>query len=56
MLPDNGAYARLSPAEAVKAYVAAQVKMDWDEMKKFAPAYDVENDKRRLRSGPERKA
>ena len=48
VLTDNEAYARLSPAEAVKAYAAAQAKMDWAEMKKFAPAYDVDNDKRRL--------
>ena len=48
LLPDNEAYAKLSPAEAVKAYAAAQVKMDWAEMKKFAPAYDVDNDMRRF--------
>jgi hypothetical protein len=46
VLPDNEAYARLSPAEVVKAYAAAQVKMDWAEMKKFAPDYDVDSDKR----------
>ena len=44
-LPNNDAYAKLSPAEAVKAYVAAQSKFNWDEMKKFAPASDVENDR-----------
>jgi hypothetical protein len=48
LLPDNEAYAKLSPAEAVKAYAAAQAKTDWAEMKKFAPAYDVENDMRRF--------
>jgi hypothetical protein len=48
LLPDNDAYAKLSPAEAVQAYCAAQAKMDWAEMKKFAPAYDVDNDKRQV--------
>lgn len=48
VLPDNEAYARMSPAEVAKAYYAAQLKRDWSEMEKFAPAYDVENDKREL--------
>jgi hypothetical protein len=47
-LPDNDTYARLSPAEAAKAYFAAQAKQDWTEMKKFVPEYDVENDRRKL--------
>jgi hypothetical protein len=48
LLPDNATYAKLSPVEVVKAYTVAQSKMDWAEMKKFAPAYDVENDKRHI--------
>ena len=48
VLPNNEAYAKLSPAEAVKGYTAAQAKMDWAEMKKFAPAYDVDQDKRHM--------
>ena len=45
VLADNEAYAKLSPTEAAKAYFTAQSKLDWAEMKKFAPDYDVENDK-----------
>jgi outer membrane lipoprotein-sorting protein len=45
VLPDNDAYARMSPAEAMKAYAAAFARFNWDEMKKFAPDYDVEHDK-----------
>ena len=45
ILANNAAYASLSPTEAAKAYFAAQSRLDWAEMKKFAPDYDVENDK-----------
>jgi hypothetical protein len=45
VLPNNDAYARMSPVEAVKAYFDAAAKCDWDEMRKFAPDYDVDNDK-----------
>ena len=31
VLPDNEAYARMSPAEVVKAYYAAQSKWDWEK-------------------------
>jgi len=48
ILPDNDAYARLSPAEAMKAYSEAFVQLDWETMKKFAPDYDVENDRRQF--------
>jgi hypothetical protein len=48
VLADNEAYARLQPAEAVKAYFAAMAKLDWDEMRKFAPDYDVNRDKANL--------
>lgn len=44
VLPDNQAYARLSPTQAVKAYFDAGAKCDWQEMRKFAPGYDVESD------------
>jgi hypothetical protein len=54
VLPDNNAYANMSPAEVVKAYTAAQLKMDWAEMKKFAPDYDVENDKRHIEEAQKR--
>ena len=54
ILPDNAAYTRLSPAEAAKAYFAAQSKLDWAEMKKFAPAYDVDKDQRRLEESKKR--
>jgi len=45
VLSNNDAYARLSPAEAVKAYFEATSRLDWEEMTKFAPDYDVANDK-----------
>jgi len=44
ILPDNDAYSKLSPAEAVRDYFAAQSRLDWDEMRKFTPEYDVESD------------
>jgi len=47
-LPNNDAYAKLSPVEAVNAYFEATTKLDWDEMGKFAPDYDVANDKAQL--------
>ena len=48
LLPDNESYAKLSPAEAAKAYFAAQAKLDWAEMQKFAPESDVQKDKSQL--------
>ena len=48
LLPDNEVYAKLSPAETATAYFAAASKLDWAEMRKFAPDYDVENDKRQV--------
>jgi hypothetical protein len=47
-LPNNDLYAGLSPVEAVKAYFDASAKLDWDEMGKFAPDYDVQNDKAQI--------
>ena len=47
-LPDNDAYAKLSPTSAVKAYFDAFSKLNWEEMKKFVPDYDVEGDKRKF--------
>jgi len=48
ILPDNDAYSKSSPAEAVRDYFAAQSRLDWDEMRKFAPEYDVENDQAQI--------
>ena len=48
LLANNDDYARLSPAQAVKAYFDAFTKLDWDEMQKFDPAYDVEHDRRQF--------
>ncbi|HXP60920.1 MAG TPA: hypothetical protein VN829_10540, partial [Dongiaceae bacterium] len=45
VLPNNEAYARLSPVEAVQAYFDAQAKFDWVEMRKFTSQYDVEETK-----------
>ncbi len=47
-LPNNDTYSRLSPAEAVKSYFEAVARLDWDEMRKFAPDYDVEHDKAQI--------
>jgi len=41
VLPNNEAYARLSPVEAVQAYFDAQAKFDWVEMRKFTSELDV---------------
>jgi hypothetical protein len=54
VLPDNEVYARLSPAEAAKAYCAASAKLDWTEMMKFAPEDDVAKDKGRLEAAEKR--
>jgi hypothetical protein len=48
VLTNNDAYARLSPAEAAKAYFAAQSKLDWVEMRKFASEFDVEETKKQV--------
>jgi hypothetical protein len=45
VLTNNEAYARLTPKEAVQAYVDAQSKFNWVEMRKFASEYDVEETK-----------
>jgi hypothetical protein len=45
VLTNNDAYARLTPKEAVQAYMDAQSKFDWVEMRKFASEYDVEETK-----------
>jgi hypothetical protein len=44
ILSDNDAYSKLSPTEVVRDYFAAQSRLDWNEMRKFAPEYDVESD------------
>jgi len=48
VLADNDAYAKLSPAQAVKGYFDAFAKLDWNEMAKFDPDYDVEHDKKQF--------
>jgi hypothetical protein len=48
VLPDNGAYASLSPTDVAKAYLAAMSSADWAEMRKFAPESDVESTKRQF--------
>ena len=48
VLTNNDVYARLSPAEAAKAYFAAQSKLDWVEMRKFTSEYDVEETKKQV--------
>jgi RNA polymerase sigma factor (sigma-70 family) len=45
VLTNNDAYAKLTPAETVKAYFAAQSKLDWVEMRKFTSDFDVEKTK-----------
>lgn len=48
VLAPNDADAKLSPAEAVKAYVEAWSRLDWVEMRKFVPDHEVEQTKRQL--------
>jgi hypothetical protein len=42
VLPNNEAYAKLTPAEVVQAYFNAQDKFAWVEMRKFTSQYDVD--------------
>jgi hypothetical protein len=42
ILADNDTYAKMSPDEVIKAYYDALLRLDWDEMRKFMPAEDVE--------------
>jgi hypothetical protein len=42
ILPNNDAYARMSPAEVVTACSAALAKLDWTELGKFCPGSFVE--------------
>ncbi len=48
VLTNNDAYAQLTPAETVKAYFAAQSKLDWVEMRKFTSEFDVEETRRQM--------
>jgi hypothetical protein len=43
ILADNDIYAKMSPVEVVNAYYDALSRLDWDEMRKFMPADEVEN-------------
>jgi hypothetical protein len=54
VLPDNDAYASLSPTDAAKAYLAAMSTADWTEMRKFAPESDVESTKRQFAEAEKR--
>ena len=47
-LPDNEAYAKLSAADAAKAYFAALSKLDWAELQKFAPESDVRQSQKQV--------
>jgi hypothetical protein len=42
ILADNDIYVEMSPDEVVKAYYDAFSRLDWDEMRKFMPADDVD--------------
>ncbi len=44
ILPNNEVYAALSPADAVKACMNAWASFNWDELRKFDPGYDVEDE------------
>jgi hypothetical protein len=48
ILPDNDAYAKMSPAEVVKACVDAWARFDWDEMRKFDRESDVAEDEAKV--------
>jgi outer membrane lipoprotein-sorting protein len=37
MLADNDTYAKMTPSEVVKAFYEAFSRLDWNEMRKFAP-------------------
>jgi hypothetical protein len=54
VLTNNDVYAQLTPAEAVKAYFAAQSKLDWVEMRKFTSEFDVEGTKRQMEAAEQR--
>ena len=45
ILTNNDVYAMMSPAEVVKAYVEAQSRLDWDEMRKYDSEADVDDTK-----------
>jgi hypothetical protein len=48
LLPNNDGYARQSPLQAVQSYFAAAARLDWEEMGKYAPDYDVASDKAQI--------
>jgi murein L,D-transpeptidase YcbB/YkuD len=47
-LTNNDVYARMTPAEAAKAYFDAWSKSDWAEMRKLAPDADVDQAKQQF--------
>jgi hypothetical protein len=54
VLANNDAYAKMSPTEVAKAYLDARSKLDWAEMRKFAPDSDVDKAKRQVKEAKER--
>jgi hypothetical protein len=48
ILPSNDVYAKMSPAEVVKACFDAWTRFDWDEVRKFDPDYDVDSDQAKV--------
>jgi len=48
ILPNNEVYARMTPAETVKAYFEAQARLDWGEMGKFTTGSDVADTQRQV--------
>jgi hypothetical protein len=54
ILTNNDAYAKLSAAEAVKAYFDAQSRLDWVEMRKFTSEVDVQGTKGQIEQAQKR--
>lgn len=50
ILPDNASYAKMTPEEVIKAYYNALSNFNWDEMKKYMPADDINKMKREIDS------
>jgi hypothetical protein len=48
ILPNNDAYAKLTPTQTVQAYFDAQARFDWTEMRKFTSQNDVDESRRQV--------
>jgi hypothetical protein len=48
ILPNNDVYVKMSPFEVVKACFDAWTNFNWDEMQKFDPGYDVEEEQAKM--------